>query len=218
LIKKHNITTEYSDDSRIGLSYDGGARSINKIVHNVNIHVQQYKDIIELHASPLVQYDVILGVPWHEMVDAHTHHRQRMITLSQMDSDGNATAVTLKQQRCDRRIQQNIHNNVSRNDSIMISAVQLKRWMRQRSSYENGVKVKQPLSTIYLIHINAIDENNEKQSDDSKYKQQYTSLYPDVCGDIPPGLPPLTTTSYWKPMHNQPINQHIELVLLIMMR
>jgi len=52
------------------------------------------------------------------------------------------------------------------------------------------VKTKQSPAMIYLIHINAIDEKNEKQNDDDKYKQLYTSLYPDVCGDIPPGLPP----------------------------
>ena len=43
---------------------------------------------------------------------------------------------------------------------------------------------------IYLIHVNTIDAKNEKQSNDDKYQQQYTSLYPDVCSDIPPGLPP----------------------------
>ena len=113
LIRKHNITTEQTDDSRIGLSYDGGARSIDRIVLNVNGRVQNYNDSIELHASPLAQYDVILGVPWHEMVDAHTHHRQRMITLSLTDSNGNVNEITLKQQKRDARIQRNIHNDIT---------------------------------------------------------------------------------------------------------
>ena len=190
LINKHNITTQHSDDLRIGLRYDGGARPIDRIALNINIRVQQYTDTIELHASPLAQYDVILGVPWHEMVDAHTHHRQRTITLSTTDSNGDVTRITLKQQRRDKRLQRDISNDISCNDSILISAVQLKRWMRARSSYNDGMKIKQQPPMIYLIHVNTIDAKNEKQSNDDKYQQQYTSLYPDVCSDIPPGLPP----------------------------
>jgi hypothetical protein len=189
-ISKHNITTRYDDDARIGIMADGNTQHVNKIIKNAKLHIQQYRDEIDIHLLPLSQYDAILGVPWHEAVNATTYHRQRLIIVSQLDNTGNVNKIILKQQKCDARIQRNIHNNVSRSDSAMISAVQLKRWIRPRSSYDNGVKVKQPPAVIYLIHINKIDEKNEKQSDDDKYKQTYISLYPDVCGAIPPGLPP----------------------------
>ena len=97
------------------------------------------------------------------MVDAHTHHRQRTITLSTTDSNGDVTRITLKQQRRDKRLQRDISNDISCNDSILISAVQLKRWMRARSSYNDGMKIKQQPPMIYLIHVNTIDAKNENR-------------------------------------------------------
>src|SRR6202171_51855 len=169
---------------------DGTKQHINKIAKNVKIQIQDYTDSIDLHVLPISQYGIILGVPWHESVNAITHHRQRTISLTQRYSDDSVNKMTLIQQRRDRRIQRGMRNHVSCADSILVTAVQLKRWMRQRSKYENGVKVKETPAMIYVIHINTIDGHTKKNNEDDKYKQQYTTLYPDVCGDIPPGLPP----------------------------
>ena len=190
LIEKYDIHTQHENNVVTGIMADGTKQHINKIAKNVKIQIQDYTDSIDLHVLPISQYGIILGVPWHESVNAITHHRQRTISLTQRYSDDSVNKMTLIQQRRDRRIQRDMRNHVSCADSILVSAVQLKRWMRQRSKYENGVKVKETPAMIYIIHINTIDGHTKKNNEDDKYKQQYTTLYPDVCGDIPPGLPP----------------------------
>jgi hypothetical protein len=208
-ISKHNINTQYHDNTRVGIMADGTAKHINKITKNVKIQIQQYNDTIDMHVLPIAQYDAILGVPWHEAVNAVTHHQQRMVIINSLDNNNNVNKIILKQQRRDKRIERNMNNNISYNDSILVSAVQLKRWMRPKSQYNNGSKIKESPAMIYLIHINAINEENNNNVTNNEYQQKYISLYPDVCGNIPAGLPPQRSYDHHIVLENnsQPINQ-----------
>ena len=84
---------------------DGTAKHINKITKNITIQIQQYNDTIDMHVLPIAQYDAILGVPWHESVNATTHHRQRMIIINSNYNDNSLNKIMLKQQRSDKRIE-----------------------------------------------------------------------------------------------------------------
>jgi hypothetical protein len=183
------MKTEQSDSNRIGVMADGTTRDISQTIRNANIHIQSYNDNLDMHVLPIAQYDAILGVPWHESVDAITHHQQRTIVIHSLHQGGNIPPLTLKQLKRDKRMQRNMVNITFYNDSILVSAVQLKRWMRQKSGYNNGRKVKEAPATIYIIHINTIDGTSRTKVND-EYQEKYVSMYPDVCGDIPPGLPP----------------------------
>jgi hypothetical protein len=211
-INKHNIYTECDDDSRVGVMADGTTKHLNKIAKNINISVQEYYDNIDMHVLPIARYDAILGVPWHEALNAITHHRDRIIIINLFYNNNSVNKIILKQMKRDKKIHSNINNNTYYNDSILVSAVQMKRWMRIRSSYNNGVKFKQPPAMIYIIYIDTLnDENNNINYDDinNKYQKQYTSLYPDVCGDIPSGLPPQRNYDHLIMLENevQSINQ-----------
>jgi hypothetical protein len=173
LIEKYDIHTQHEDNVVTGIMADGTKQHINKIAKNVKIQIQDYTDSIDLHVLPISQYGIILGVPWHESVNAITHHRQRTISLTQRYSDDSVNKMTLIQQRRDRRIQRDMRNHVSCADSILVSAVQLKRWMRQRSKYENGVKVKETPAMIYIIHINTIDGHTKKNNEDTNNNIQH---------------------------------------------
>src|SRR5258708_27126213 len=120
---------------RVGIMADGTEQFIDTVVNNVKINIQGYSDEINMHVMPLSQYDVILGVPWHEAVNAVTYHQQRMIIISQKNDDNEINKIILKQQKRDRRMQCNMNGNTSQNDSILVSAVQLKRWGQQKRKY-----------------------------------------------------------------------------------
>jgi len=209
LVQKHDLNTQHDNRSMIGVMADGSKRTIDRIVKGVTLQIQQYYDIVDMHVLPISQYGVILGVPWHESVNATTHHRHRMISLKQRYHNKTVNEIVLKQQRHDRRIQRNMNNNVSHVDSILISAVQLKKWMRQRSTYKDGAKVQEAPAMIYLIHITSVHEVSIDAEKHDKYHQKYTVLYPDVCGEIPSGLPPQRSYDHHIELEQgaQPINQ-----------
>src|SRR5260370_8869746 len=104
LIKRYNIDTQHDSFGRVGIMADGTEQFIDRVINNVKINIQGYNDEINMHVMPLSQYDVILGVPWHEAVNAVTYHQQRMIIISQKNDDNEINKIILKQQKRDRRM------------------------------------------------------------------------------------------------------------------
>ena len=133
---------------------------------------------VDAYVMPIATYDMVLGVPFHEQHDAITYHYKREVHIHHDNKQH-----ILKQHRGAM--------STTSND-ILISATQLVRMMRPRKQRDaHGSMTPVPTPQIYImtmIGINDISVTPDIVND--KYRKHFLEKYPDVCGDIPPGLPP----------------------------
>jgi transposase InsO family protein len=161
-----------------GVMADGSTQLLNEIVSDINIRIQTYVGTVNLYVLDIPHYDIILGVPFHELHDAVTYHYKREIHLHH-----EGTLHVLKQHR---------HSLHALRTSISISATQVMRMMKpktQRDAHGNKIKIPPPQMYIMMI-VNKNADNTDASTHSDEHKDYFLKQYPDVCGDIPAGLPP----------------------------
>jgi hypothetical protein len=81
-IEKHKVYTEPINTPINAVIANGDTVSITHTAPDVQLHIQDYIDELNVNAIPLTQYDIILGMSWLEKYDATVAHTSRTVSLT----------------------------------------------------------------------------------------------------------------------------------------